>query len=157
MIENGLVRGGGGGGTQGAQFGGFVLRSRAERRLPQADWESGPSRSDLRAALCDLGFTFLTGANQIHPCCVLRVCVFVCPSIGVTPRCFQLDAFLIGSGFLSRAFQLWARINTGSVSHLNKCTLLLLSPGINTLGQTVRRSGAILRGRGVATGVSSCC
>lgn len=66
MIENGLV----GEEDMAKQFGGFVLCSQAESRLPQADCESGPSRSDLRATSCDLGFTFLTGAIQICPCCV---------------------------------------------------------------------------------------
>lgn len=55
------------------QFGGFVLCSQAESRLPRADCESGPSRSDLRAPASDLGFTFLTRAVQICPCCA--VCV----------------------------------------------------------------------------------
>lgn len=35
-------------------FGGFVLRSQAEIRLPRADWESGPSQSDLRGPVSDL-------------------------------------------------------------------------------------------------------
>lgn len=37
------------------QFGGFVPDS----LLPWADWESGRSCSDLRAAVGDLGFTSL--------------------------------------------------------------------------------------------------
>lgn len=36
------------------QFGGFVLRSQAKSRLPGADCESGPSRSDLRGPASDL-------------------------------------------------------------------------------------------------------
>lgn len=52
------------------QFAGFV---QAKSWLPRADCESGPSRSDLRAVASDLGFTFLTGAVQICPCCM--VCV----------------------------------------------------------------------------------
>lgn len=56
-----------------AQFGGFALCSQAESRLPRADCESGPSRLDLRAPASDLGFTFLTAAVQICPCCTLRV------------------------------------------------------------------------------------
>lgn len=55
------------------QFGGFVLCSQAKSRLPRADCESGPSHSDLRGPAIDLGFTFLTGAIQICPCCA--VCV----------------------------------------------------------------------------------
>lgn len=55
------------------QFGGFVLCSQAESRLPRADCESGPPRSDLRAPASDLRFTFLTCAVQICPCCA--VCV----------------------------------------------------------------------------------
>lgn len=56
------------------QFGGFVLCSQAKSCLPRADCESGPSRSDLRAPASDLGFTFLTGAIQICPCCAVCVC-----------------------------------------------------------------------------------
>lgn len=51
----------------------FVLCSQAESRLPRADCESGPSRSDLRAPASDLEFTFLTGAVQISSCCTVRV------------------------------------------------------------------------------------
>lgn len=41
------------------------------------------------------------------------------------PRCFQLDAFVIGSSFLQLRFaaQGWSKY---CVSHLNKCSVLLL-------------------------------
>lgn len=56
-----------------AQFGGVVLCSQAESPVPRVAGELGPSRSDLRAPVSDLGFTFLTGTTQIRPCCA--VCV----------------------------------------------------------------------------------
>lgn len=71
MIEKGLEGGGGGGGRWPHSLVDLYLLT--ESRLPRADCESGPSRSDLRAPASDLGFTFLTGAVQICPCCALCV------------------------------------------------------------------------------------
>lgn len=62
------------------QFGGFVPDS----LLPQADCESGPSCSDLRASVGDLGFTSLTGI--VRPSVLVAVCVCMCVCVRATMK-----------------------------------------------------------------------
>lgn len=62
------------------QFGGFVPDS----LLPQADCESGPSCSDLRATVGDLGFTSLTGIVRPSVLVAARVRATMKSCLGVS-------------------------------------------------------------------------